>query len=132
MSSWEIVKIGDVFQVTSGGTPSRSKLEYYIGGKIPWVKTGDLKGKYVNHPEEFITNEALKNSSAKMFPQNTLLLAMYGATIGACSILPFEAATNQACGALLPSKKCDANYIYYYLKSIKSELIAKGVGGAHV
>ncbi|ESU24357.1 hypothetical protein FEDK69T_08030 [Flavobacterium enshiense DK69] len=119
-----------MFQVASGGTPSREKLEYYMGGKIPWVKTGDLKGKYTNYPEEHITEEALKNSSAKIFPKNTVLLAMYGATIGACSILPFEAATNQACGALLPTDKVDVDFLFYYLKSIKNDLISKGVGGA--
>lgn len=126
----EVVKIGDVFKVSSGGTPSRKKPEYFTNGTIPWVKTGDLKGRFANQPSEYITEEALKNSSAKIFPSNTVLLAMYGATIGACSILDFEAATNQACAALLPSEKCEPIYLYYYLKSIKSELIRKGVGGA--
>ena len=123
-------KIGDVFKVTSGGTPSRKKQEYYKNGTIPWVKTGDLKGKYANEPKEYITELALANSSAKIFPKNTVLLAMYGATIGACSILKIAAATNQACGAILPSEKCDHVYLYYYLKSINKELISKGVGGA--
>jgi type I restriction enzyme S subunit len=123
-------KIGDVFKVTSGGTPSRKKEEYFTDGTIPWVKTGDLKGKFVNTPEEYITALAIENSSAKVFPKNTVLLAMYGATIGACSILPIEAATNQACGAMLPSEECDPTYLYYYLLSIKEELIRKGVGGA--
>ncbi len=123
-------KIGDVFKVTSGGTPSRKKQEYYKNGTIPWIKTGDLKGKYANEPKEYITELALANSSAKIFPKNTVLLAMYGATIGACSILKIAAATNQACGAILPSEKCDHVYLYYYLKSINKELISKGVGGA--
>ena len=123
-------KIGDVFKVASGGTPSRKKTEYFSNGTIPWVKTGDLKGKYTNKPKEYITELALENSSAKIFPINTVLVAMYGATIGACSILNMEAATNQACGALLPSNQCDPVYLYYYLKSIKKELIGKGVGGA--
>ena len=123
-------KIGDVFKVTSGGTPSRKKQEYFKNGTIPWVKTGDLKGKYANEPKEYITELALANSSAKIFPKNTVLLAMYGATIGACSILKIAAATNQACGAILPSEKCDHVYLYYYLKSINKELISKGVGGA--
>lgn len=112
MSNLNFVKIGDVFKVTSGGTPSREKPEYYVGGNIPWVKTGDLKGKYANYPTEHITDEALKNSSAKIFPKNTVLLAMYGATIGACSILPFDAATNQACGALLPTDKYDTDFLF--------------------
>jgi type I restriction enzyme S subunit len=130
MSNLNFVKIGDVFKVMSGGTPSREKPEYYVGGKIPWVKTGDLKGKYANYPNEHITEDALNNSSAKIFPKNTVLLAMYGATIGACSILPFDAATNQACGALLPTDSYDTNFLFYYLKYIKNDLIKKGVGGA--
>ncbi len=127
---WDENKIGEVFKVTSGGTPSRKKPEYFNGGHIPWVKTGDLKNRYVKEPEEKITTEGLNNSSAKLFPKGTVLLAMYGATIGACSILPFEASTNQACAALLPSPKCTTDYLYYFLKSIKRELINKGVGGA--
>lgn len=130
MSNLNFVKIGDIFKVTSGGTPSREKPEYYIGGNIPWVKTGDLKGKYANYPIEHITDDALNNSSAKIFPKDTVLLAMYGATIGACSILPFDAATNQACGALLPTDKYNTDFLFYYLKYIKNDLIKKGVGGA--
>lgn len=126
----EFVAIGDIFKVSSGGTPSRKKNEYFSNGNIPWIKTGDLKGKFTNPCSEFITQLGLDNSSAKLFPPKTVLLAMYGATIGACSILPFEAATNQACAAILPNDKCDENFLYYYLTSIKSSLIAKGVGGA--
>jgi len=125
-----IVPIGDVFTVSSGGTPNRKKDEYFNGGHIPWVKTGELKGKFANTPSEFITQLGLEGSSAKLFPPKTVLLAMYGATIGACSILGFEAATNQACAAILPSDECDESYLYYYLSSIKASLVSKGVGGA--
>jgi type I restriction enzyme S subunit len=129
MSSWDIYKVGDIFKISSGGTPSRNKPEYYENGTIPWVKTGDLKGVYVKFPEEKITEIALANSSAKIFPKNTVLLAMYGATIGACSILPFEASTNQACAAFLPNEKCNVHFLYYFLSSIKQDLINLGVGG---
>ena len=129
MSNWDYFKIGDIFKISSGGTPSRSKPEYFENGNIPWVKTGDLKGIYVNFPEEKITELALANSSAKIFPKNTVLLAMYGATIGACSILPFEASTNQACAAFLPADNCNIHYLYYFLTSIKQDLINLGVGG---
>jgi type I restriction enzyme S subunit len=122
--------IGEIFKVSSGGTPSRKNHEYFDGGNIPWIKTGDLKGKYVGTPAEFITQDGLDNSSAKLFPANTVLLAMYGATIGSCSILPFKASTNQACAALLPSDNCNETYLYYYLRSIKKSLIQMGVGGA--
>jgi len=130
VSNMNYVFIGDVFKVSSGGTPNRKKPEYFSGGTIPWVKTGELKGKFANKPSEFITQTALENSSAKLFPPKTVLLAMYGATIGACSILDFEAATNQACAAILPSEDCDEVYLYYYLSSIKPSLVSKGVGGA--
>jgi type I restriction enzyme S subunit len=123
------VSLGDVFKVSSGGTPSRTKSEYF-GGDIPWVKTGDLKGVYANKPKEFITQVGLKNSSAKLFPPSTVLLAMYGATIGACSILSFEAATNQACAAILPNESYNEKYLYYYFSYIKPSLIRMGVGGA--
>jgi type I restriction enzyme S subunit len=128
--SWKEHQLGDIFKITSGGTPNRAKPEYYENGVIPWVKTGDLKDKYVFKFEEFITKHALNESSAKLFPPKTVLLAMYGATIGACSILPVEASTNQACAAFLPVSTCDENYLYYYLVAIKNKLIRAGVGGA--
>ncbi len=129
IGSWKSYKVGDIFKISSGGTPSRNKPEYFENGKIPWVKTGDLKGVFVKFPDEKITDIALANSSAKVFPKNTVLLAMYGATIGACSILPFEASTNQACAAFLPNEKCNVYFLYYFLSSIKQDLIALGVGG---
>jgi type I restriction enzyme, S subunit len=124
-----IAKLGEVFKITSGGTPNRSVNEYYDGGTIPWVKTGDLKVKNVFEVDEFITEAGLSNSSAKIFPKNTVLIAMYGATIGACSILGIEAATNQACAALLPSNEVDTSYLYFYLLFIRPKLVNKGIGG---
>ena len=123
------ISLGDIFKVSSGGTPSRKKSEYF-NGDIPWVKTGDLKGVYANQPTEFITQLGLDNSSAKLFPPSTVLLAMYGATIGACSILSFEAATNQACAAILPNENYNEKYLYYYFCYIKPSLVRLGVGGA--
>ena len=125
-----MVKLGDVFKITSGGTPEKNKIEYYINGTIPWIKTGDLKGRYVSKEVECITEIGLENSSAKLFPEGTVLLAMYGATIGACSILGYEGSTNQACAAFLPNKKVLPEYLYYYLSSKKENFIKDGVGGA--
>lgn len=125
-----MVKLGDIFKITSGGTPSKSKPEYYENGTIQWVRTGDLKDKYINRVDSFITEEALRKSSAKLFPVDTVLIAMYGATIGACSILSTEAATNQACAAFLPNKEVDSLYLYYFLYSKKNDFIKMGVGGA--
>ena len=123
-------KIGSIITVSSGGTPNRKREDYYSGGTIPWVKTGDLKGKFIEKPKEYITPVGLQNSSAKLFPKNTVLVAMYGATIGACSILDEEAATNQACAALLPCSELEPAFLYFYFSSIKNDLVNKGVGGA--
>ena len=126
----EKVRLGDVFTISSGGTPNKKNDNYYKGGNIPWIKTGDLKNRYVCDEVEYITEEGLKNSSAKLFPKDTVLVAMYGATIGACSILPYEASTNQACAAFLPNDMILPDYLYYFLCSQKEKFIKDGVGGA--
>lgn len=128
--SWPMVKLGDLFKVTSGGTPSRKKSEYYDGGNIHWVKTGDLHNKYVRSASEFITQEGLDGSSARLYPKGTVLVAMYGATIGACSILDIEAATNQACAAFTPTEKVDPVFLYYLLNHSKPAFVKAGSGGA--
>lgn len=122
-------KLGDIFEIGSGGTPSKAHPEYY-GGDIPWVKTGDLKSEYLYEIEDFITEEGLNNSSAKMYDSDTVLIAMYGATIGASSILKFPACTNQACAAFKKSKEILPEYLYYFLKSKKEKFVSDGVGGA--
>ena len=123
------VKLGDIFEIGSGGTPSKSHPEYY-GGDIPWVKTGDLKSEYLYKVEDFITEEGLKNSSAKLYEPDTVLIAMYGATIGATSILKMDACTNQACAAFKKNDKVIPEYLYYFLKSQKVKFVKDGVGGA--
>lgn len=121
--------LGEIFEIGSGGTPSKTHPEYY-GGSIPWVKTGDLKDEYLYSVEDCITEEGLKSSSAKMYQPGTVLIAMYGATIGATSILKFDACTNQACAAFKPSKDVMPEYLYYFLRSKKQKFISDGVGGA--
>ncbi len=130
MGKWEMVRLGDVISVTSGGTPNCRRKEYYDDGTIPLVKTGDLKGMYINNTDTLITEKGLINSSAKVFPVGTVLVAMYGATIGACSILGVSAATNQACAALLPTKSFLPAYLYFYFLYIKEKLVTLGEGGA--
>ena len=125
-----MARLEDVFTISSGGTPDKRQRNYYEAGTIPWVKTGDLKGKYVSYNIECITKEGLENSSAKTFPIGTVLVAMYGATIGACSILDFEASTNQACAAFLPTSEVLPEYLYYFLCSKKEVFTRNGVGGA--
>lgn len=123
------VKLGDIFEIGSGGTPSKSHSEYY-GGAIPWVKTGDLKSEYLYEVEDYITEEGLNNSSAKMYEVDTVLIAMYGATIGAISILKMSACTNQACAAFKKNERVIPEYLYYFLKSQKKKFVKDGVGGA--
>ena len=123
------VKLGDMFEIGSGGTPSKTHPEYY-GGDIPWVKTGDLKSEYLYEVEDFITEEGLNNSSAKVYDTDTVLIAMYGATIGATSILKMSACTNQACAAFKKNEKVIPEYLYYFLKSQKEKFVRDGVGGA--
>ena len=95
---WKWVKLGEVCHTTSGGTPSRRETKYY-NGTIPWVKSGELDKGVITDTEEKISEEAVKNSSAKIFPKGTLLIALYGATIGKLAFLGVDAATNQAiCG----------------------------------
>ena len=123
------VKLGDIFEIGSVVKPSKSCPEYY-GGDIPWVKTGDLKSEYIYGVEDFITEDGLGNSSAKMYEEDTVLIAMYGATIGATSILKISACTNQACAAFKRSDKVIPEYLYYFLKSQKEKFVKDGVGGA--
>nr|WP_314835122.1 restriction endonuclease subunit S [uncultured Flavobacterium sp.] len=125
----ELKRLGDIIKITSGGTPLTSKREYYDDGNIPWAKTGDLKVRHLSKIPDSISQLGLNNSSAKIFPVNTVLIAMYGATIGNCSILKTSAATNQACAAFLPNEEVNEEFLFFFLSSIKSELIKKGVGG---
>jgi type I restriction enzyme S subunit len=121
--------LGEIFKTTSGGTPSR-KVDSYFTGNIPWVKSGELDHHTIFSTEEHISNEAVENSSAKIFPIGTLLIALYGATIGKLSFLGIEAATNQAVCAIFPSKEVSLDYMFHYLTLNKRKLIESAVGGA--
>jgi len=126
---WKWSKLGEICETTSGGTPSR-KIEDYFQGNIPWVKSGELPDGYVNEVEEYITNAAVKNSSAKVFPKGTLLIALYGATVGKLGILNQDAATNQAVCAIFPHEDLHAKYLFWYLRFVRSDLVAQAIGGA--
>ena len=126
----QLTRLGNIFQITSGGTPSRKNLAFFDNGAIPWFKTGDLKQRDLFESEEKITQEALNSSSAKLFPPDTVLVAMYGATIGACGILRVNGATNQACAAFLPNEKVLPEFLYYFISFNKRNFVKIGVGGA--
>jgi len=127
---WEIVKIGNIFETTSGGTPLRSNKNYYLNGKIPWLKSGEVSKGEIYKSEEFITELGLKESSAKVLPANTVLVAMYGATAGQVGLLKIESTTNQAICGILPNEKVIPKYLYWILKSQYKKLLYLSIGGA--
>ena len=131
-TAFELVKIGEVFKTSSGGTPLRNKLEYYTNGNIPWLKSGEVAQGYIYHAKEFISEEGLKNSSAKLFPINSVLVAMYGATAGQVGILKFEATTNQAVCAIYPNEKAIPDYLYWILKQQTQAFVDLSGGGGQL
>ena len=127
--NWAWTTLGSIGTWQAGGTPSRSNKSYY-GGNIPWLKTGDLNDGLITNIPESITEEAVANSSAKINPTGSVLIAMYGATIGKLGILTFPATTNQACCACIEYFAITQHYLFYFLLSHRDKFIAKGGGGA--
>lgn len=128
--NWKKEPLGKICKTTSGGTPSRKNQSYYQNGTIPWVKSGELENNIITTSEEFITEEGLLNSSAKIFPAGTLLIALYGATIGKLAFLGIDAATNQAVCGIFQNENVSLKYLYYYLLFQRPNLVKQGVGGA--
>jgi type I restriction enzyme S subunit len=130
--SWEVCTIGDVATIQSGGTPSRENPENWNGGTIPWVKTGEIDYSMITDTEEKITPLGLANSSARIFPKGTLLMAMYGQGItrGRVALLGIEAATNQACAAIIPldPDKTLTHFLYYFFEFSYERLRQLGHG----
>ncbi len=129
-AGWVTKKLGDVCLTGSGGTPLKSRKEYYDGGTIPWLVSGEVSQGDIRKATNFITQKGLKNSSAKVFPRNTVLVAMYGATAGAVGILRLEAATNQAVCGILPNDNFIPEFLFYFFLSQKEELVAQATGNA--
>lgn len=128
-SPYPLLKLGELASTSSGGTPRR-EVGSFFGGSIPWVKSGELSDPIVESTEEFLTEEGLDNSSAKILNPGVVLLAMYGATAGAVSILGIPASTNQAICAIDAHDRLDSIYLADYLRLITPALLAKRIGGA--
>ena len=129
-SHWRVVRLGEVAETTSGGTPSREVPEFF-GGTIPWVKSGELNDTLVTRTEETITEDGLRNSNAKIFQKGTLLIAMYGATAGKVGILAIPATTNQAICAILPDTSLALqDFLFYALIRQRETLLSQRYGGA--
>lgn len=127
--SWKWVRTGEIGSWASGATPSRSNPSYY-GGSIPWLKTGDLTDGYITDTSERITEKALAESSVRINPVGSILMAMYGATIGKLGILKIPATTNQACCACVVFNGVSGKYLFYYLMSMRKQYIGMAEGGA--
>ena len=128
---WKWVRLGKVVETTSGGTPQRSIKEYWENGTIPWVKSGELENNIISKTEEKITLLGLENSNAKLFQKGTLIVAMYGATVGKTAILGIDAATNQAvCGIFPKIDLINRDYIRYFFIYKRPELVKNSFGGA--
>lgn len=127
---WKKAKLGEIADIKSGGTPSRRKNEYWNDGDIPWIKISDIKEKYINNSEEFITQEGLENSSTKLFKKGTILFTIF-ATLGEVGILNIDATTNQAIAGINVNEEIvNKEYLYYFLRSLKEIIERNGRGVA--
>lgn len=124
------IAIKDLAKTGAGGTPNKSHKEYYENGNIPWLRSGEVNKMNIISSELKISEQGLKNSSAKVFPKDSVLIAMYGATAGQVGILRFESATNQAICAIYPNDNVWPEYIYYALRNQKNNLLSQAVGNA--
>lgn len=124
-TKWEIIELGEICNIKSGGTPSRSIDEYW-NGNIPWITTTLINFERIEKAEQFITQAGLDNSSARIMPKETVLMAMYGQGItrGRVAILGVDAAVNQACAAFLikDEKQLLPKYLFEYLKTCYEDL----------
>lgn len=124
---WEKTTVGRVTTTSSGGTPSR-EIKAYYEGNIPWITTSELQDCRIYDSKEHITSEAVKSSSAKIFPKGTVLMAMYGATIGKLGVLEIESTTNQACCALICNPSITTSFLYHYLCNLREYILTLGCG----
>lgn len=126
----ERLKIKDFATVITGGTPSTTKNEYWNGGTIPWLNSGELNQDIITSTRNYITELGLKNSSTRLMPADSVLIALTGSTTGVVGFLTFEACANQSVSGVLPSNKHFPKYLYYYLKSVRKKIVSDAYGGA--
>lgn len=126
----EYIKIGDLTTVVTGGTPSTSVPEYWDDGNIPWLQSGCCQNCDVIDTEKYITQSGYDNSSTKMMPPDTVMIALTGATAGKVGYLKFDACGNQSITGILPCESVDQRYLFYYLMSQRSKILSDCIGGA--
>ena len=127
---WKQEKLGHIFQTSSGGTPSKNNIDYYEGGSIPWLRSGEVSQGFIYKTELFITEAGMNNSSAKIFPVDTVAIAMYGATVGQVGIIKVPMTTNQAVCGLFPNPDYSPIFMMYFLKGMQPVYLKDAAGGA--
>ena len=127
---WKWVRLGEIGNWASGATPSKSELTYYVNGTIPWLRTGDLNDNVISSLPITITEKALNECSLRLNPIDSVLIAMYGATIGKVGILKTQATTNQACCACIPYQSNFSQYLFYLLIALREYFKEKSWGAA--
>ena len=123
-------KIGDLTNVITGGTPSTAKPEYWDNGDIPWLQSGCCQNCDVDFAEKYITQEGYDNSSTKLMPKDSVMIALTGATAGEIGYLNFEACGNQSITGILPCELMNQRYLFYFLLSQREKILADCIGGA--
>ena len=126
----EYKRIEELTTVVTGGTPSTGKREYWDGGNIPWLQSGCCQNCDVNSTEKYITQAGYDNSSARIMPPNTVMIALTGATAGKVGYLNFEACGNQSITGIFPCNSMNQRYLFYYLLSQREKILTDCVGGA--
>ena len=129
-AGWKWVRLGEIGNWASGATPSKSELTYYVNGTIPWLRTGDLNDNVISSLPITITEKALNECSLRLNPIDSVLIAMYGATIGKVGILKTQATTNQACCACIPYQSNFSQYLFYLLIALREYFKEKSWGAA--
>lgn len=127
---WKCIKLSNEFETSSGATPLATEKEYYENGNIPWINSGELSSPYIYKATNFITQKGYENSSTKLYPIDTVLVAMYGATAGKASLLKIEACTNQAICAILPNPDYSSIFLKYNLDTLYEYMVGLSTGSA--
>lgn len=130
LANWQKWKLSHAFKLIGSGTTPTTSVTSYFQGDIPWLNTGDLNDGFIASTSKFVSEQALKDFSAlKLYPENSLIIALYGATIGKLGILRFDACVNQACCVLAEPKALDTKFTFYWLISERKNIIELARGG---
>ena len=127
---WKEITLAEAFNTSSGATPLSTEASYYENGTIPWINSGELASPYIYNTTNFISQVGFENSSTEIYPIDTVLVAMYGATAGKASLLKMEACTNQAICAILPNKDYSSAFLKYSIDTLYDHLVGLSSGSA--